>query len=46
MAEYKKEYRIHKTGKIVNIKEYGGAIVVNDKIQYIEGVIILAPENN
>ena len=37
---------IHKTGKIVNIKEYGGAIVVNDKIQYIEGVIILAPENN
>lgn len=35
---------IHKTGKIVNIEEYGGTIVINDKIAYIEGVVIAIPE--
>ena len=36
---------IHKSGKIVTIEEYGGTIVINNRIAYIEGVVIAVPEN-
>ena len=45
-STYKIKSRIiHKSGKIVNIEEYGGTIVINNRIAYIEGVVIAVPEN-